>query len=101
MKRKEFKAKASSLLKKMIIQWFEDKPFIKGLGISLVDANINKFDDIIQMFENENADIDVRGLIDNIMGDTGEPLKMDLKQISPILPNRTLLITRADLEELI
>lgn len=99
MKRKEFKTKVSTFLRKMMDSWFEDKPFIKGLGLSLIDANINKFDSMIELFENENGDIDVKGIIDN-MGDIDEPIKIDLKQLSPLLPNRIILISKNDLEEL-
>ena len=44
MKRNDFKKATSDFLKRMMSQWFNDKPFIKGLGISIIDANINKMD---------------------------------------------------------
>lgn len=99
MKRNEFKNAVSQFLKKMMEYWFDDKPFIKGLGLSLIDANINKYDTLLELFEDEKGNIDVRGIIEN-MGDLNEPIKIDLRQYGPMLPNRTLLITKEDLEGL-
>lgn len=100
MKRAEFKSVLSGFLKKMMMEWFPDKPFVKGLGISIIDANINKYDSLIELFEDENGDIDAKGLIKNI-GSHDEPYKINLGQYSPMLPNRTLLITKEDLENLL
>lgn len=100
MKREEFKSILGQFLRKMMGDWFPDKPFIKGLGISLVDANINKYDSLIEMFEDEKGEIDVYGIIENIGDSLNEPFKIDLRQYSPLLPNRTLLITKEDLNEL-
>lgn len=96
MKRAQFKSAVSDFLKDMLEKWFPDKPFIKGLGLSLVDANINKYDTLLELFEDENGEIDVKGIIDN-MGSPDEPFKIDLRKYSPMLPNRTLLITKDDL----
>lgn len=100
MKREEFKSILGQFLRKMMGDWFPDKPFIKGLGISLVDANINKYDSLIEMFEDDKGEIDVYGIIENIGDSLNEPFKIDLRQYSPLLPNRTLLITKEDLNEL-
>lgn len=100
MKRPEFKSAVSDFLTNMLGQWFPDKPFVKGLGISLVNANINKYDTLLELFEDENGEIDIKGIIEN-MGSLNEPLKIDLRQYSPLLPNRTLLITQDDFNELL
>ena len=99
MKINEFKSVVSDFLRKMLDNWFPDKPFVKGLGISLIDANINKFDSLIKYFENENGDIDVVGLIKNM--DLDKPIEIDLTKYSPIFPNRILLITKEDLDGLL
>lgn len=98
MKRNDFKKATSGFLKRMMSQWFNDKPFIKGLGISIIDANINKMDNLIELFENENGDIDVHGMINNI-SDINEPIKIDLTTISPLLPSRVLLVTKDDFND--
>lgn len=100
MKRNEFKSVVSDFLKKMMCGWFPDRPFIKGLGLSLIDANINKYDTLLELFEDEKGNIDVKGIIEN-MGGLNDPIKIDLRQYSPMLPNRTLLITKEDLEDLL
>lgn len=100
MKRDDFKYVVSDFLKKRMAEWFTDKPFIKGLGLSLIDANINKYDSLLEMFEDENGNIDVKGIVSN-MGDIKEPIKIDLSQYSPLLPKRVLLITKDDIDELL
>lgn len=100
MKRDDFKYVVSDFLKKRMAEWFTDKPFIKGLGLSLIDANINKYDNLLEMFEDEKGNIDVKGIVSN-MGDIKEPIKIDLSQYSPLLPKRVLLITKDDINELL
>lgn len=52
------------------------------------------------MFANENGDIDVEDLLKKI-GETMEsPYQIDLQQFSPLLPNRILLITKEDIQQL-
>lgn len=98
MKRNEFKDVTTRFLKKLMDGWFNDKPFVKGLGYSVIEANKNKMDGFIQLFEDENGDIDVHGLVHNL-SDMNEPIKIDLTTISPLLPNRVLLITRDDFQD--
>lgn len=97
MTKKELKPVVGDFLKGMMEDWFPDMPFVKGIGLSLIDANINKFDNIIEMFADENGDIDIENLRKNI---PNTELKIDLKKYSPLLPNRTLLITKNDMERL-
>ena len=100
MKRVEFKNAITIFFKRRMNEWFADKPFIKGLGLSIVDANVNKMDKFIELFEDENGDIDVKGLINNL-SDIKEPIKIDLTTISPLLPNRVLFITKDDFNEIL
>ena len=80
----------------MMDGWFEGLPVLKALGNSLIEANINKYDNILDMFANENGEIDVERIISDLP--TDKPIEMDLRQLSPILPNRVLLITKEDLD---
>lgn len=98
MKITEFKLALSDFMKGMLDNWFPDKPFIKGLGISLVEANVSKMDNLLEMFANADGDIDVNGLIKNF-SDINEPLRVDLTTISPLLPKRVLLITKEDFND--
>ena len=98
MKRNEFKEVTTRFIKKLMDNWFNDRPFIKGLGYSIIDANKNKMEKFIEMFEDENGEIDIYGIINNV-GDIKEPIRIDLTQISPLLPNRILLITKDDFQD--
>lgn len=93
MRKEDLKPKLQAFLRQMMSEWFADKSFLKGLGIALVNANVNKYDSILDMFADENGEIDVEGIIKN-MDDT---IEIDLQHLSPILPNRILLITKSDL----
>ena len=93
MKKEELKPKLQAFLRQMMSEWFADKSFLKGLGIALVDANVNKYDSILDMFADENGEIDVEGIIKNM----DDRIEIDLQSLSPILPNRILLITKSDL----
>jgi hypothetical protein len=100
MKIQEFKAVVSDFLKGMVGQWFPDRALVKGLALTLIDANVNKFDNLISLFADENGDIDIDGLKKN-MGDAADHgYEIDLQQYHPMLPNRILLITKEDVEEL-
>lgn len=96
MKKEILKPKLQAFLRQMMSEWFADKSFLKGLGIALVDANVNKYDSILDMFADENGEIDVEGIIKNM----DDRIEIDLQSLSPILPNRILLITKSDLWKL-
>ena len=100
MKRNEFKNRLSLFLKRRIYEWFEDMPFVKGIALSIVDANINKYEPLIDMLTDENGEVDVNGLINNL-SDVENQIKIDLTTISPILPHRVLLIDKKDFNELL
>lgn len=97
MTKKELKPVLSDFLKGMMEDWFPDMPLIKGIGLSLVDANINKYDPIIDMFADENGNINIENLRSNI---PSTEIRINLKELSPILPNRILLITKSDMDRL-
>jgi hypothetical protein len=93
MKKEDLKPKLQAFLHQMMSEWFPDKNVLRGLGNALIDANVNKYDNILDMFADEKGEIDVEGIIKN-MDDT---IEIDLQSLSPILPNRILLITKNDL----
>ncbi|MEE1226332.1 MAG: hypothetical protein UHM08_04415 [Bacteroidales bacterium] len=93
MKKEDLKPKIQAFLHQMMSEWFPDKNVLRGLGNALIDANVNKYDNILDMFADEKGEIDVEDIIKN-MDDT---IEIDLQSLSPILPNRILLITKNDL----
>lgn len=101
MKKDALKPILKDFLGKMMNEWFSDKPLWKSLGNSLITANINKYDNVLDMFADENGDIDVEGILNSI-GDTMEDAyQIDLQQFSPLLPNRILLISKEDIKNLL
>lgn len=101
MTKDELKPILKDFLTGMMNDWFSDKPLWKTLGNSLITANINKYDNVLDMFADENGDIDVQGILNSI-GDTMEDAyKIDLQQFSPLLPNRILLISKEDIKNLL
>lgn len=101
MKKEELKPIVKDFLHKMSDAWFEDKPIWKTLAYNLVDANVNKYDGVLDMFANENGDIDVEGILKSIGETMEDNYKIDLQQFHPILPNRILLITKEDIQHLV
>lgn len=101
MKKDDLKPILKDFLGKMMNEWFDDKPLFKTLGNSLINANINKYDNVLDMFADENGDIDVEGILNNIGNTMEESYKIDLQQFSPLLPNRILLISKDDINNLL
>jgi hypothetical protein len=93
MKKEDLKPKLQAFLHQMMSEWFPDKNVLRGLGNALIDANVNKYDSILDMFADENGEIDVEGIIKNM----DDKIEIDLQSLSPILPNRILLIMKSDL----
>lgn len=100
MKKEQLKPKIQAFLHQMMSEWFPDKNVLRGLGIALVDANVNKYDSILDMFADENGEIDVDGIIKKVSETMESPYQIDLQQFSPLLPNRILLITKEDINSL-
>ena len=101
MKKDDLKPILKDFLGKMMNDWFSDKPLFKTLGNSLINANINKYDNVLDMFADENGNIDVEGILNNIGNTMEESYKIDLQQFSPLLPNRILLISKEDINNLL
>ncbi len=101
MKKNEVKKIVSDYLIKMMGDWFPDKPLVKALGITAIQANTNKFDGVIDMISNENGDVNIDGLVENLKDYLDKDLQIDLTTISPFLPQRVLIVTKTDMNELI
>lgn len=101
MTKDELKPILKDFLTGMMNDWFSDKPLWKTLGNSLITANINKYDNVLDMFADEHGDIDVEGIINNIGDAMEDSFKIDLQEFSPLLPNRILLISKQDIKNLL
>lgn len=101
MKKDEVKKVVSDYLIKLMREWFPDKALVRAFGITAIQANVNKFDGIIDMISNENGDVNIDGLVDNLGEFLDKDLQIDLTTISPFLPQRVLLITKNDMQTLV
>jgi hypothetical protein len=101
MKKEELKPIIKDFLHKMCEGWFLDKPLWRTLAVSLVDANINKYDNVLDMFADENGEIDIEGILNSVGENMENAYQIDLSQFSPILPNRILLISKEDITHLL
>ena len=99
MQTSEAKAVIVKHLNKLITEWFGDKPLIQAFAKTALQANINKYDSILEMLTNEKGELMVNELINNLGIMNG--YQIDLTTISPLLPNRIVLITKEDIENLI
>lgn len=100
MKKEQLKPILKDFIHYMMDSWFEGLPLWKALGYSFVEANINKYDAVLEMFSNEEGDIDVDGIIKKVSETMVSHYQIDLQQFSPLLPNRILLITKEDINSL-
>lgn len=99
------KTQIKDIISKKIItlmrDWFSDKPLIQALGITIVQTNLNKFDGVLDMLTDEEGNVNVDGLIENLGGILDNDYTIDLTTISPYLPSRILIVSKADIKGLI
>ena len=100
MTKTELKPILKDFLHKMMGEWFNDRKYLISLGNALIDANINKYDNILDMFADEEGNMDIDNLLKNLSETLEEPIKIDLQKFHPLLPNRILLITKQDINYL-
>ena len=86
-------------LTKLINEWFDDKPIVKAIAKTALQANLNKYDNLLEMITNEKGDIMFEELIKNM--EILDGYQIDLTTISPLLPNRIILISKEDIQEIL
>lgn len=101
MNKIEIKDIISKKIITMMRDWFADKPLIQAIGITIVQTNVNKFDGLLDMLTDESGQINTDALIENLGSILEQDYTIDLTTISPLLPNRVLIISKADIEGLI
>ena len=101
MKKGELKIKVSNYFNRQIDEWFDTNSLQDNLARSfaktMVKANQNKFDNIIDMLTDENGDVLVDDLLDNF---EFKDFTIDLTQYSSLLPRKILIFSKSDFEEL-
>ena len=101
MKINDVKTILTKHLNRLIGEWFKDKPFYEGLGLTIVQANINKFDGLLTMLTDENGDIMIDALTENMKDLLERGYEIDLTTISALLPHRVLIISKDDIKAVI
>ena len=99
MKTSEVKVVVYNHLNKLIGEWFPDKPLIQAFAKTALQANINKYDNLLEMLTDENGNLLIDELVNNLGITNG--YEIDLTNISPLLPNRILLVSKEDIQSLI
>lgn len=108
MKISEFKLRVISKLNSLIDEYFGsstiNERFINSTLKFIVKQNSNKYDNVLNLFSDENGEIDMYTLVDyyaEVVGDEG--FRFDLKQyisneyIRNMIPNKVLLLKKDDI----
>ena len=101
MKKGELKIKVSNYFNRQIDEWFDTNSLQDNLARTfaktIVKANQNKFDNIIDMLTDENGDVLVDDLLNNF---EFQDFTIDLTQYSSLLPRKILIFSKSDFEAL-
>lgn len=101
MKKGELKMIITNHLDKQIDMWFDTNTLqdniARTFAKTMVKANQNKFDNIIDMLTDENGDVLVDDLLNNF---EFQDFTIDLTQYSSLLPRKILIFSKSDFEEL-
>lgn len=95
MKKGELKLKIEHGLMNLIPEWF-DEPIYQAFAKTIVKANINKFDNMIDLITDDSGNVLVDDIINNL-----SDIQIDLTKYSSLLPNRILLLSKQDIINII
>ena len=99
MKLNDLKRVISTHGERLINEWFSDSPLFKALALTVLKANINKYDSYLNLLTDENGDVMIEELISNLNIRNGS--EIDLTRISPLLPSRVLILSKEDIDAII
>lgn len=99
MKTNDAKQVVVKHLNKLITEWFGDKPIIQAVAKTALQANINKYDNLLEMLTDNDGNLLINELITNL--DINNGVEIDLSTISPLLPNRVVIISKSDVDSLL
>ena len=99
MKTNDAKQVIVNHLNKLITEWFGDKPIIQAVAKTALQASINKYDNLLEMLTDNDGNLLINELIANLGINNG--VEIDLSTISPLLPNRVVIISKSDIDSLL
>lgn len=101
MKKGELKMIITNHLNKQIDEWFDTNSLQDNLARTfaktIVKANQNKFDALIDLMTDNNGDVLVDDLLNNF---EFQDFTIDLTQYSSLLPRKILIFSKSDFEAL-
>lgn len=101
MKKGELKIKVSNYFNRQIDDWFDTNSLQDNLARTfartIVKANQNKFDALIDLMTDENGEVLVDELLNNF---EFKDITIDLTRYSNLLPKKILIFSRSDFEDL-
>jgi hypothetical protein len=92
MVKDEFKRRMLEGLYKLCDQWFDDNALMKGIARTVIQANANKYDAVLDMLTDENGNVLVNELLNNITDD----VHIDLPYL-----NKVLILSKTDIRNII
>lgn len=108
----EFKARVSKVVRNLIDTYFSENTAIDKMANAtlkvLLDSNMTKLDEVIQMFSDKDGNIDAVTIVNsyaNSIGDEGMPfdirdyVKSDF--LRGILPRKSLIINKDDIMKIL
>ena len=112
MKVQEFKLMLLNKLYAITDEWFDTNTlqdrFINGTLKTIINANKNKYDNLINMFADENGNVDLSEMRNQLINVIPERIEMDVNEItskwnipSYLIPNKLLLLTRKDILDIL
>ena len=99
MQLNDFKQVITKHLNRLINEWFDDSPIFKALAMTMLKANMNKYDNYLNLLTDENGEVMIEDLITNL--NLRDGYEIDLTKISPLLPSRVLIISKQDIENIL
>ena len=101
MKKGELKIKVLNYFNRQIDMWFDSNSLqdniARTFAKTIVKANQNKFDTLIDLMTDNNGEVLVDELLDNF---EFQDITIDLTQFSSLLPRKILIFSRSDFEAL-
>lgn len=101
MTKDDFKLVLMQYLDDMCDKWFDTNSIqdvlCKSLAGTIINANIDKYDNYLEYICDKNGQVCINDFIDNLI-DNFVPYRLDLTKYNiPFLPNKILLIGKQDL----
>ena len=73
-------------------QWFDDNALMKGIARTVIQANADKYDNVIDMLTDSKGNV----LVDELLNNITEDVHIDLPYL-----NKVLLLSRKDISNII